>query len=699
MKKFVLIFGTIVLFLGTAEARFKPSGFKEWRDSVDTKKVRVQFGGEIQNYKRYDGAWDSIQTNWTGVGPWYDTLGLFKISINDTALSTVTIRHNDTTLTLTQQPIRLMWINTSTQNTVNLFTTRNYNNVSRDSNVLKWTNMWPGVDWAVQVNRSGVAHAVVYKKAFLDSAVILYNQRADSSSIALGNLIRYTASGVDLADSAVGTVRMRRLKQIGGMAFDIDSQRVNWNGGDTATTPPPVYQKWVRIGGVLYCLEYVMMSDLKRLHVAMPNVALWHNTNVTIGAGTNDLAVTYLRRYDPTTQYGSMVTCYVGSEDPDVLDEFFERRPLLYSDTLKGRIAGNTVDACSLLVKRSSSSGTIKIYARGVKNVWSETQATWNQKVTGTNWGTAGCDNTSTDLYGTGAKYDSTTSAGDTITGSWYVYDYTTYMQACDVGDTINYQGFRLNSATEASTLNYIAMHSDDATTSSNRPKIFLYYTITSGSTNFGRGSLQEATDTHIRQNAATTNFNTDTMAYFGGGVVNGTDQVYLFTFPGLADTLYNKCVDSAKLTFRIRDISGGTANDTFNFQVVRRKDMSFTQTTWNIYKTANNWTTAGAINTTDDIFPTNYSTFYGSALTDENDYVINVTALLQAVDGTDTSSIFSLRAYTGVNDDRIGIGSTDVPTTAYRPYLQVWKHAGVCTTTATHNRTRRLANSIRNNR
>lgn len=70
-------------------------------------------------------------------------------------------------------------------------------------------------------------------------------------------------------------------------------------------------------------------------------------------------------------------------------------------------------------------------------------------------------------------------------------------------------------------------------------------------------------------------------------------------------------------LEFNVNDIPNGStitaASLTINITVVnsptkhtmcrlRRADWSETQSTWNIYKTSNNWSTAGAANTTNDI-------------------------------------------------------------------------------------------------
>ncbi len=62
--------------------------------------------------------------------------------------------------------------------------------------------------------------------------------------------------------------------------------------------------------------------------------------------------------------------------------------------------------------------------------------------------------------------------------------------------------------------------------------------------------------------------------------------------------------VDSATLSlyFYSHQGAGSMYGRTVTYYRLRRADWSESQSTWNIYKTSNNWTTAGAYDTTNDI-------------------------------------------------------------------------------------------------
>jgi hypothetical protein len=218
-----------------------------------------------------------------------------------------------------------------------------------------------------------------------------------------------------------------------------------------------------------------------------------------------------------------------------------------------------------------------------------------------------------------------------------------------------------------------------DSATASARDTIRLAQVVvqlTAGTFTLGRGS-NEALDNRLRQQVATTNYGTDTVSYFGGDRTTGVENTYIFSFPTLASNLDGRTVDSAKLTLRLYS-QGTPTSDSWGFNIVRRKDWSETQSTWRIYKTATDWADSGANNTTSDIYPTVYNTFTETFFINNADVTVNVSDLLKAVDGNDTTSAGFTLSSQGGDFSPIQISSGNNVNVGRRPYLQVWWHLGV---------------------
>ena len=223
-----------------------------------------------------------------------------------------------------------------------------------------------------------------------------------------------------------------------------------------------------------------------------------------------------------------------------------------------------------------------------------------------------------------------------------------------------------------ASSTNFRQFESWDGS-STLAPLLTVVYTVNNVFA-LGRGA-NEAVDNRLRQQNPTVNYGTDTAAYWGGERSAGVMLNYLFSFPTLATNLYGRMVDSAKLTLYVvaRD---AVAIDVSGFYVVRpaQADWSETQSTWRLKKTGVNWGDSGATSTTTDIFPTAYNTFNPATLTAGVDNVLNVTALLQAVDNTDTTSAGFILRHTGTPEGgQEEFKSGNVVLVSRRPYLQVW--------------------------
>ncbi len=272
----------IILFLclllaGAVQAQtWEPYEYRIWANESDTLERSIALGAGVFNYES-DSGWYPISNDWQLSG---DTMAyvhdaVLKTEVHLDGRTSVTLTKNETDYTVTQKLSRLIWLKTDTWNWVDVTGPPTWGTPSVDSNIISWANVFPGVDYKLRKERGQVQHGIIFKPAFLDSAVILYNQRADSLDIALGNVVAYTLTNVD--DSALGSMKFRRLKRFGGYTFDLSEQQVYFPGWDTLNALT-VWQRWVKRGETTFCVEYVPMRRLKQIHEVYPNAVIWHNT-------------------------------------------------------------------------------------------------------------------------------------------------------------------------------------------------------------------------------------------------------------------------------------------------------------------------------------------------------------------------------------------------------------------------------------
>jgi hypothetical protein len=312
MRKGLMILGLFLFCTSTASAGWKPSGMSRWDDSSNADKHLTRIGGAIANYKRgADSGWAPISNN---IAVESDSGWSFKESFMSTHLDTngtssAIVNYGGATYTVTQKLNRVMWLKTDTWDTLTIFKDPDFTTYTTDSNEVlnsslavdsiglptwkhnevRWTNVFPQVDYSIVKENGSLAHYIRYKKLFLDSAVVLYNQRADSADIALANVMVYTlSSNLDSADQALGNINRRKLKQVGKRIFGLGASQLyftDWNKRKVIK----VNQRWVKWDNKIICVEYVSMSVIKQIHEAYPNSAIWHNatTNIT-GADIED---------------------------------------------------------------------------------------------------------------------------------------------------------------------------------------------------------------------------------------------------------------------------------------------------------------------------------------------------------------------------------------------------------------------------
>ena len=288
------------LLLSVSLSAQTPVDYSRWQINDSTFEVNI--GGPVMNYHN-GSAWVPILNEYTADG---DSVLECKTSVlqsrvaKATGKSIVTFTHRGNVYNVSQRLYGIGWLKKSTGQHLWIDSTMDWSNVSNNETYVHWANVSPGVNFAVEKSRGSVKHGIIFKPAFLDSAVTLYNQRADSLDIYLANLMIYTLSTgedeaqVDNKDSLFTNLSWRQFKAFGKRAFGIKSQYVHVAGVELNSEDQDGYievkQHWKLIGDKLFCVEYVSMHELKRLHELYPANNLWHNAEVSITGSAMEVA-------------------------------------------------------------------------------------------------------------------------------------------------------------------------------------------------------------------------------------------------------------------------------------------------------------------------------------------------------------------------------------------------------------------------
>ncbi|MFH1699176.1 MAG: hypothetical protein ABIE07_01200 [Candidatus Zixiibacteriota bacterium] len=367
-----------------------PVGYNQWQ--LDNGEYQSQFGGIFYNYQKPDSTFAPIENNWINEG---DTLftnyrSILKTAVTAKGQSIVTLDYKGNTYTVTQTPKRLVWLKTDNWSWVDIFPSTSWPTPTMNDSVLQWNNIFPRVNYRITKRNGAVPHAVMFKPAFLDSAVTLYNQRSDSQTIALGNVMEYSLTGVDDADIAIGNVPKRILKKLKDFAFEISAQKLFH---DTVEADIPVLQRWVKLQGKIYCIEYVMMSDVKRFHEDYPTEVIWHNKETTVKPTTNDC---YIYQYGVDDNYSTMTEVHCWGHAA------VKKLGMFYWD-ISSIDASDQLDSVEICFFRESPNVEEQLYFARMTTEWHiDDDATWNEADNGNNtdWVTE-----------TGGDYDSCDNA------------------------------------------------------------------------------------------------------------------------------------------------------------------------------------------------------------------------------------------------------------------------------------------------
>lgn len=259
--------------------RWTPTGHNTWHNTDIPVLQKFTTDPVPRNYQDSTG-WHEIETDFheNGEGFYVSWNSLLKTTINPNGGEVlVTMTWDGVDYTVVQQLHSLKFFRKSDSAWIDIDDSPDWSNVSFDSNIVTWTGIFPGVDYRVQKDTARVNTGIFFKPGFLDSSVILYNQRSDSADIYLASVTAYTLSAnIDDHDSSLGNVMQRKLKQLGSHVFQLGRQRLRFPGYLTVAEVP-VWQRHKIVGNTLYVLEFVKMSAIKLIHATLPTATIWHN--------------------------------------------------------------------------------------------------------------------------------------------------------------------------------------------------------------------------------------------------------------------------------------------------------------------------------------------------------------------------------------------------------------------------------------
>lgn len=153
---------------------------------------------------------------------------------------------------------------------------------------------------------------------------------------------------------------------------------------------------------------------------------------------------TYLQANNATIVMGAANALWIGEHNAQTNGI---HHLLLYFD-LSVIPAGSTINSVSLNLTKFASAATngriFHVYR--VIRAWVENQATWNIAATGTNWGTAGCNNTTTDYNNTSLGSRAFTSGEANGLKTWTL---NTSVISQIINGALPYEGFLLRALTE----------------------------------------------------------------------------------------------------------------------------------------------------------------------------------------------------------------------------------------------------------
>lgn len=351
------LFIFMALLVGSVTAQ-TPIGFKKWRNNENTFTQRI--GGAVQNFIRTDRTWAQIANDFVTEGDSVLKIddAVIKTRVNKNGASSSTVRWDSQNYIATQKLLGVGWLNIVSKTRQWIDATMDFSNVSVDSNIVSWSGVSPGVDYRIRKQNGVLEHGIFFKSAFIAAAVAIYDLRADSLEIALANIMVYTlTSNIANADSGLGILTSRQLKSFGEYSFSLGDQTLRYPGWDTLP-PIPIKQFWRKRNDSLFCIEFVMMSDVKAVHLADLTATIWHNDTKKIEGATN-IQDTYISGFSQDADLGAITTLQPADNGTNSIHALVRVTNVA---TEIGAGATITFAACSLFFVTNSVDGDISAY-------------------------------------------------------------------------------------------------------------------------------------------------------------------------------------------------------------------------------------------------------------------------------------------------------------------------------------------------
>jgi len=301
----------------------------------------------------------------------------------------------------------------------------------------------------------------------------------------------------------------------------------------------------------------------------------------------------------------------------------------------------------------TAQSPVVSIYK--VKKTWEPLQATWNQRLTGTNWSGLGCsDSTDRELVATSSTVVSAVSA-------WYQFDVTALVQEWASGGSAANYGMLLSSDNPRELRFYSADDSDTRY----QPYLRVTYNIGSGPTPTATAGdsptptktpsvsptpvrfekLGALSDTAISSWYPTTNYGTALLRVRGSGTMSSLLQ---FDLTGIPE---GSIIVSGTLRLTTYEYDDGKTNLSLHIGAyLVNRAWSESTATWNLASTGVSWAAAGCNGVTQDRVGTPAGTTEAQAISGSTgagvSYIWDVTSIAQSwVDDLDNQAGLLLMA------------------------------------------------------
>ena len=263
-----------------------------------------------ENYKKNDGSFAKINNNFiVDADSSYVDASILKLVVTDNGQSKVTLDWNDQNITVTQKPYKIVWYNSQTTNWVDVIPSLSWGTPIVNGNTKTWN--FPGFDYAVVKNNMSVSKRFIFKDAFLDSAMTLYDQREDSQYIYLATVMEYSFTGIDTALFLQEIESpSTKLKSFLRHTFSITKQNLHFVG-EHLMEPIEIKQRKRVINNKIYLIELVKMSKVKDAITAFPNISIWHNAEIIIDDQVDD-DVAQMYAFNPDANYGASGLAFIG---------------------------------------------------------------------------------------------------------------------------------------------------------------------------------------------------------------------------------------------------------------------------------------------------------------------------------------------------------------------------------------------------